>query len=123
MLNVLVSGTLVSNPQERSTAAGKRFATASMRVPAEDADPVLVSIIVFNADAVAAILALTKGDSCAIAGRAKLTSWAKDGEQRHGLSVTADRVLTVYAAGKARKAAQDADGVPANVDNRQKSAT
>lgn len=49
-------------------------------------------------------------------------SQKKDGEQKHGLSVVADKVLTVYAAGKARKAAQDAEGVPANVDNWQKNA-
>jgi single-stranded DNA-binding protein len=72
-------------------------------------------VIVFNADAVAALLALAKGDACSIAGRAKLTSWEKDGEQRHGLSVVADRVLSAYAAGKQRKAARAAEeeGVPA----------
>lgn len=73
----------------------------------------LVSIIAFNADAVAALLALQRGDSCAIAGRAKLTSWEKDGEQKHGLSVVADKVLTVYAAGKARKATREAEEVTA----------
>ena len=109
MLNVLCSGTLVSDPRQRTSAAGKAYATAQMRVPAEDADPMLVSAIAFNADAVAALLALQRGDSCAIAGRAKLSTWEKDGEQKHGLSVTADRVLTVYQAGKARKAARDAE--------------
>lgn len=109
MLSVLASGTLVNDPRERQSAAGKTYATALLRVPAEDADAMLVSAIAFNADAVAALLALAKGDSCAIAGRGKLTSWEKDGEQRHGLSVVADKVLTVYAAGKAKKAAREAE--------------
>ena len=61
----------------------------------------------------AAILALQWGDSCAIAGRGKLSNWMKDSEEKHGLSVVADRVLTVYAAGKARKAARDSEEVPA----------
>ena len=43
MLNILASGTLVSDPRHRTSAAGKAFATAEIRVPAEDADPVLVS--------------------------------------------------------------------------------
>lgn len=73
----------------------------------------LVSVIAFAADTVAALLALQRGDSCAIAGRAKLTSWEKDGEQKHGLSVVADKVLTVYAAGKQRKAARDIEDVAA----------
>jgi len=73
----------------------------------------LVSVIAFAADAVAALLALQRGDSVAIAGRAKLTSWEKAGEQKHGLSVVADRVLTVYAAGKQRKAARETEEAPA----------
>lgn len=58
----------------------------------------------------AALLALQRGDSVAIAGRAKLSTWEKDGEQKHGLSVTADRVMSAYAAGKQRKAAREIDG-------------
>jgi single-stranded DNA-binding protein len=58
---------------------------------------------------VAALLALSKGDSCAIAGRGKLSEWTKDGEQKHGLSVIADKVLTVYQAGKLRGQARDAE--------------
>ena len=74
----------------------------------------LVSVIAFNADAVQALLALQRGDSCAIAGRAKLTSWTgQDGAEKHGLSVTADRVLTVYQAGKQRKQARDLEVEPA----------
>ncbi len=75
MLSVLASGTLVKDPKARTSAAGKPYATGTMRVPAENAEAVLVSVIAFNADAVAALLALSRGDSCAIAGRAKLTSW------------------------------------------------
>lgn len=106
MLSILASGTLVSNPRQRTTAAGKPYATASLRVPAEDSDAMLVSVIAFAADAVAALLALTKGDSVAIAGRAKLTSWEKDGEQKNGLSVVADKVLTVYQIDKKRRQAR-----------------
>lgn len=113
MLSILATGTLTADPRERTSATGRQFATALLRVPVEDGDPALCSVIAFNADAVAAILALQKGDSCSIAGRGKLTSWERDGEQRHGLSVTADRVLSAYAAGKARKATREAEEVPA----------
>ena len=113
MLNVLATGTLVSDPRERTTAAGKPYCTASLRVPAEDADALLASLIAFDAAAVSSLLALVKGDTCAVAGRAKLTTWEKNGEQRHGLSVTVDRVLSVYSAGKARKAARNSEEVTA----------
>lgn len=110
MLSVLCSGSLVSDPRERTTQAGKSFATASMRVPAEDGEALLASLIAFDAGAVSALLALRKGDALAVSGRGKLTEWEKNGEQRHGLSVTVDRVLSAYQAGKARKAARDTEG-------------
>jgi single-strand DNA-binding protein len=113
MLTILASGTLVSDPRERTTAAGKPYCTTSLRIPCEDGEPVLISAIAFNADAVQALLALTKGDAVAIAGRAKFTSWEKDGEGKHGLSVVADKVLTVYQIEKRRKQARDAEGAPA----------
>ncbi len=69
----------------------------------------LASLICFNADAVQALLALSKGDACAIAGRGKLNTWEKDNEQRYGLSVVADRVLTAYQVGKARKSTREAE--------------
>lgn len=54
----------------------------------------------------AGLLALAKGDACAIAGRGKLSTWEKAGEEKHGFSVVADRVLTTYQAGKLRKQAR-----------------
>lgn len=63
--------------------------------------------------AVAALLALQRGDALAVAGRAKLSSWEKNGEQKHGLSVTAERVLSPYMLDKKRQAARDAAEVPA----------
>jgi len=106
MLSVLASGTLVRDPEQRTSAAGKPYATALMRVPAEDTDPTLASLIAFERDAVAALLALTRGDSLAVAGRGKLTSWTKDGEEHHGLSVVVEQVLTLYAIEKRRKQTQ-----------------
>jgi len=105
MLNILASGTLVNDPVERRSVTGKPYCTASLRVPAEDSEAVLVSVIAFAGDAVQALLALQRGDSVAVAGRAKLSSWEKDGEQRHGLSVVADKVLSVYQIEKKRRQA------------------
>lgn len=109
MLTVLVSGTLTRDPVERTSAAGKPYVTALLRVPCEDADALLCSLIAFAPDAVRALMALAKGDSLAVAGRAKLNSWERDGEQQHGLSVVADRVLSAYQAGKVRRASREAE--------------
>lgn len=110
MLNILASGTLVSDPVARTSAKGKPFATGTMRVPSEDADPVLMSLIAFSSTAVDTLLALTKGEALAVVGRAKLTAWEKNGEQHHGLSMVADQVMTVYQADKRRKRAAGGEG-------------
>jgi len=93
MLSILANGTLIADPVEHRSANDKPYATCTMRVPCDDGELMYVSVISFNADAVAALLALRRGDACAIAGRAKLTSWETGGVERHGLSVVAVRVL------------------------------
>ena len=111
-LDVLVSGTLAPDPQSRTSAAGKPFATALVRVPIEDAEALLCSVIAFAPGAVQALLALVKGDAVAIVGRAKLNEREKDGERKHGLSVVAEQVLTVYQIDKRRKASRPEEGAP-----------
>ena len=114
MLNILATGTLTSDPVRRVSGKGATYATGSLRVPSEGADAVLVSLIVFNADACDALLAHAKGDALAVAGRAKLSQWTgRDGAECHGLAVTAERVLSPYMLDKARKAARDSEEVPA----------
>lgn len=114
MLNVLASGALTRDPQERTAANGNPYVTAMLRVPVEDGEALFVSLIAFEAQAVEALLALAKGDSVAVAGRAKLSEWTgKDGAEKRGLSVVADRVLTAYQAGKLRKSAREAEEVTA----------
>jgi single-stranded DNA-binding protein len=106
-LTVLAQGVLVADPQRRS---GKtEFATCAMRVATDDG-PVLVNMIAFAPEAVAALLALSKGDSLAVTGKAKLTSWTRDGEEKHGLGVVAEQVLTLYQAGKRRERARTVKG-------------
>ena len=103
-LTVLALGTLTADPQERTGGSGKPFVVANLRTATED-DAVLVSVVAFSDSVKAALLALKKGDSASVTGRAKLTSWTgRDGAEKHGLSIVADGVLTAYAVGKRRDA-------------------
>lgn len=102
-LAVLASGTLVRDPEARVSAAGKRYATALLRVPSEGEDAVLVSVVAYSNTALEARLAHERGDSIAVTGRAKLTSWEKGGEQRHGISVVAEAVLSPYQVGRRKQ--------------------
>jgi single-stranded DNA-binding protein len=104
VLSLLAAGVLVRDPEPRQSKAGKEYVTGLLRVPC-DGEDALVSVIAFAAVAVQALLALGKGDSIAVTGRAKLTSWTKDGEEKHGISVVVESVLSAYQVEKRRSAA------------------
>jgi single-stranded DNA-binding protein len=96
-LHVLCSGTLHADPVWRTTAAGKAYATCRMRVPCEDADSLLVSVVAFSKPAVEALLAHGRGDAIAVTGRAGIKAWTgKDGQERHGLSIVADACCLLH---------------------------
>lgn len=109
MLNVLISGSLVKDPQERQSSSNRTYATAAMRAPVDGDEAIIVNLIAFSEAATSALLALAKGDALAVSGRAKLSVWEKDGQQRHGLSVVAERVMTLYEVRKKRKQQGDND--------------
>ena len=105
MLSVLIEGTLLGAPVQRTSSKGTPFVTVQLRCSGDDGESILCSVIAFQASAVEALAALSAGDTVAMAGPAALFQWEKNGEHRVGLKVTATRVLTVYEAGMRRKAA------------------
>ena len=105
MLSVLIEGTLIAAPVQRTSSKGTPFVTVQVRCSGDDGESVLCSVIAFQASAAEALTALAAGDTVAVAGPAALSQWEKNGEHRVGLKVTATRVLSVYEAGMRRKAA------------------
>src|SRR4051812_47816109 len=98
-LFILATGNLIADPVRRTGAKGD-FATAQLRVVAEDTS-VLVSVIAFGQQA-EALLAHSQDAAVAVAGRAKLSSWTgKDGAQRCGISVTIEQLASASAARRA----------------------
>jgi single-stranded DNA-binding protein len=111
-LTILAQGTRVADPQRRTSSKGSDYATCNLRV-ATEGEAALVSCVAFDADAVQAMLALSKGDAVSVAGKAKLTSWAgRDGEQRFGLDVTVTRVPTIDDAKRQSKPRADSTTKP-----------
>ena len=102
MISALITGDLISDPVERTTAKGAPFVTATMRVPA-GADALLVGIATFDRTAGERLAKLHKGASVAVAGTLEATEWEKDGETRKGWRLTATEVLSVYQARKRRE--------------------
>ena len=106
MIDALIRGKLIKAPEARTTKTGKPMATARMRVPTSDPDvTIFTSVVAFEPEAVAALLALGEGDSVSVAGPVKVGMWTdKEGNTRPNVDVVADRVLSVYAIRKARAA-------------------
>ncbi|MGX2030905.1 MULTISPECIES: single-stranded DNA-binding protein [Methylocaldum] len=102
MIDVLIAGRLLRDPQRRTGQSGKAFTTAMISAAVEGADDrQLVSVIAFG-DQAERLGRLKAGDSVFVAGPAKLTTWDRDGETRQGLNVTATGILTAYDARKRR---------------------
>jgi single-stranded DNA-binding protein len=89
----------------RTSAKGTAYATALLRVDgAAETDPgeAVVSVIAFGETATE-LLTRVKGDAVSVAGRLKMSEWTtREGEARHGLSLTAERILTLQAKPKAQ---------------------
>ena len=91
----LVAGKLVKAPASKIAKTGAPYAVATMLAATDDGD-LFVNVIAFG-QAGQTLAALGVGDSLSVTGRVKLTHWTgNDGQERHGLSVIADGVLTPY---------------------------
>lgn len=101
MLEVLLSGKLLRDPQTRTGQSGKPFTTALVRVPTEREESILVNVIAFQ-EAGGKLAKLKAGDAVNMAGSGKLSAWEKDGETHHGLSVTASAILSAWDVKKRR---------------------
>jgi hypothetical protein len=97
MIDALISGRLYGAPQQRTTKAGKPFATAKLRVTGAEGTTQFVNAIAFTPLAVAGLLALQDGDSAALSGELTIKTWIdKEGVARPGLDLVAHAVLTAY---------------------------
>ena len=106
MLSVLIEGTLAAEPVVRASSNGNQYVTAKLRTAGANGEVLWCNLIAFNADAVQVLTGLKAGDALAIAGSAAISQWeGKDGHPRAGLNVTVARAMSVYAAGRQRKAA------------------
>src|ERR1051325_8369349 len=99
-LFALASGSLIADPNRRTSGKGSDFAIATLRTATEDGS-ILVSLIAFGVQA-EELLGHKQGDALSISGRAKLTEWTgRDGEQHHGLSLVVEQIASAAGARRA----------------------
>ena len=103
-VTVLSIGTLVSEPQARTSSTTHQPFTVARMAAGAGEESVLVSVIAFGS-AGQQLASLTKGDTLAVSGRAKPTTWRdREGAHRAGLDLFADQVMSLYEVKRRRKA-------------------
>jgi single-stranded DNA-binding protein len=107
VIDALIAGRLWGAPVERETSAGKRYATAKLRVSTRDGEALFVNVIAFAEVAVAALLVLQDGDSAALSGELTPKVYTvRDGTARPALDLLAHALLTEYHVARKRQAVQ-----------------
>ena len=89
-IEALILGKLHEDAKTRtSSTTGRQYVTAKVRVAVSDGESVFVNVIAFSESACTALLALSGGDSLALAGTLKPGAWTdregnprSDGEER-----------------------------------------
>jgi Single-strand binding protein family len=109
MIDALIAGRLYGNVTERQAKNGSPFAVCKVRVATAGGDGcTFVSVITFNPVAIAALLALSDGDSVALAGELTPKVWTdREGVAKPALDLVAHAVLTAYHITRKRQAVKD----------------
>lgn len=97
---VLITGTLFKEPQQRTSQAGKRYVTASIRTASADntaAD--FWNLLVFSTSVQEELLRLSEGDKLAVQGSLKLEIY----NGKISRSVFVDAILPLRAPPRERK--------------------
>ena len=119
MIDSLISGRLVRDPQIKTSSNGNQYVQFLMSVSMGEADTQIVSGVGFDESVINKINLLKKGDSLAIAGALKQTEWTDraTNELKHGLSIVANNSLSVYDIQKRKpKPEPDQAGKPSHGD-------
>jgi single-strand DNA-binding protein len=103
VIDALVSGKLIRDPQLKTGASNKPFCNFLLSVPVGDNEPCVVSCIAFG-DVAEHIAKLQKGDAVAVTGSLSPSQWIDKttGETRRGLNCTVSAALSPYDIRKRR---------------------
>ena len=97
MMDGLIAGRLMGDPEHRVGKAGSKFVVAKVRAPSSDGENLMVNVIAFDAAPSQALLALRDGDSVALAGALTPKVWTdKQGNVKPALDLIAQRVVSAY---------------------------
>jgi len=95
MIDGLISGRLIGDPERRAGKGETTFVVARVRAQTGEGENLMVNLIAFEAAPCAALLALRDGDSLAAAGNLTPKVWTdKQGITKPALDLVAHRVIS-----------------------------
>jgi single-stranded DNA-binding protein len=101
---ILISGSIFREPQQRNSATGRPYVTATIKASGADNESSdFWNVLAFGDSAQAELLRLADGDKVSLQGKPKLEIFEKDGRARISRTVFADNVLALRAPPKERK--------------------
>jgi hypothetical protein len=117
MIDALIAGRLHGSPKSRTSKSGQRYATAVVRASLRDGTATFCNTITFAEPAVAALLALSDGDSVALSGELTPKVYVpQSGEPRPSLDLLAHAVISPFSVTRKRRAALAAAAAPVAVE-------
>jgi single-stranded DNA-binding protein len=104
-VHVLITGSLFRASEQKTSQAGKRYVTATMKAAAVDAsNSEFWSVLAFSDTAQAELLRLGAGEKLSVQGGLKLETYTPtNGETRISRTVFADSVLALRAPPREKK--------------------
>lgn len=97
MIDGLIAGKLLGDPEQRLGKGESRYVVAKVRAQAGDGEHLIVNVIAFEATCCRDLLALRDGDSAALSGSLTPKAWTdKQGNVKPALDLVAQRVLSAY---------------------------
>lgn len=107
MIDALITGKLFKAAEARTSKNGNTFVTATMTVADADQQRQFVKLICFREPVCDQLLALATGDSLAVSGPLKVSTYtAKDGSTRISYDLTVETCMTMYQLSKKRAKSQ-----------------
>ncbi len=97
MMQLHVSGRLVRDPAQKTSANGKPYIHALMTASSGDGE-ILITLMVFDTDLANLLASLRKGDSLSAIGSASIRAYTdKEGNLAAGVTLMVTRLMTMTA--------------------------
>jgi single-stranded DNA-binding protein len=96
MIEGLISGHLLGLAETRQGKNDSSFTLAKVKANTSEADPIIVNVITFSAEASSTLMELNDGDALALSGSLTPKVWTdKQGNTRPALDMIATKILAI----------------------------